>query len=270
MRLLQILAAGLILALHGPVLAYIPINSGDVTVEIITDDGRVLPLHAVRHSDGKAYRAYLEAVYGKNYGIRIHNRTGKRIGLVIAVDGRNIISGDKSRLQSSEQMYILGPHERSSFDGWRTSTQNIQRFYFTEAGDSYAGAWGDYSAMGVIAVAVFPEMTYYPPYRQRWDKMSSGADTAAEDARSAPAPVLEKSEGILQDPASQPGTGFGKKQYSRVRLVHFDPVTSASSRYFLKYEWRESLCTKGIIDCGTHIPNRFWPEGSEFAPYPPG
>lgn len=270
MRLLQILAAGLTLALHGPVLAYIPHNSGDVAVEIITDDGRVLPVHAVRHRDGKAYRAYLEAVYGKNYGIRIYNRTGKRIGLVIAVDGRNIISGDKSRLQSSEQMYILGPYERSSFDGWRTSTKDIHRFYFTEAGDSYAGAWDDYSAIGVIAVAVFPEKTYYRPYRQRRDRLSSGADAAAGAARPAPAPVQEKSEGNMQDSASQPGTGFGKKQYSRVRLVHFDPMATASSQYFFKYEWRESLCKRGIIDCGANTPNRFWPDNMEFAPFPPG
>ena len=60
MRLLQTLAASLILALTGPVLAYIPHYSGDVTVEIITDDGRVLPVHALGYHDGNAYRAYLE------------------------------------------------------------------------------------------------------------------------------------------------------------------------------------------------------------------
>lgn len=272
MRFLQILTAVLTLTVQGPALAHVKYYPGDVSVEIITDDGRVLPVHALQHPDHNSYRAYLEAVYGNNYGIRIHNRTGKRVGVVIAVDGRNIISGKKSYLKSSEQMYILGPHERSSYDGWRTSSEKIHRFYFTDAGDSYAGAWGDHSAMGVIAVAVFPEKAYYPPSVREREKMSAGRNRAERESRAAPAPVApqEKSAGIMEDSAAKPGTGFGVEQYSRVRLVHFDPVPTASSRYFYKYEWRESLCNKGIIDCGGRAPNRFWPEGGEFAPYPPG
>ena len=98
--------------------------------------------------------------------------------------------------------------------------------------------------------------------------MSPGVDRT--EAASRAAPVQEKSAGILEDSTAQPGTGFGDEQYSRVRLVHFDPVATASSRYFFKYEWRESLCKKGIIECGVHPLNRFWPEAQEFAPYPPG
>ena len=268
MRYLQILAALLTLTLQGTALAHIPPYTADVTVEITTDDGRALPVYPKEHGDRNSYRAYLEAVNGKNYRIKIHNRSHKRIGLVIAVDGRNIISGGKSNLQPSEQMYILGPYERGTFNGWRTSTEAIHRFYFTRAGASYAGAWGDYSAMGVIAVAVFPEKSHYRPYSRERRMNSEGG--RSEEAPRAPAQVLEKSAGIQEDSASQPGTGFGERQYSHVRLVHFDPVASASARYFFKYEWHESLCKKGIIDCGMRTPNRFWPEDGQFAPYPPG
>ena len=271
MRYLQILAAFLTLAIQGTALAHIPPYSADVSVEIITDDGRVLPVYPKERGDHNSYRAYLEAVNGKNYGIRVHNRTGRRIGLVIAVDGRNIISGGKSNLQPKEQMYILGPYERGSFNGWRTSSEAIHRFYFTSAGASYAGAWGDYSAMGVIAVAVFPEKSHYRPYsREQRLNSERGRSAGAPLALPAPARAQEKSAGILEDSSSQPGTGFGDQQYSHVRLVHFDPVASASARYFFKYEWHEGLCKKGIIDCGIRTPNRFWPEDRQFAPYPPG
>ena len=160
MRFLLILAGALSLTVHPAVLAHAYNYRQDIKVDIVTDDGRILPVHRRHNAGSKGIRAYLEAGYGENYSIRIHNRTGDRIGLVIAVDGRNIISGRKSFLKASEQMYILEPYERASYDGWRTSKKNVHRFYFTDAGDSYAGAWEDYTAMGVIAVAVFPERQY--------------------------------------------------------------------------------------------------------------
>jgi len=39
--------------------------------------------------------------------IEVKNRLNRRVGLVIAVDGRNIISGTKSWLRNNERMYIL-------------------------------------------------------------------------------------------------------------------------------------------------------------------
>ena len=50
---------------------------------------------------------YVEAVKGDRYLIEVTNQTGRRIGVVIAVDGRNIISGKKSDLKRNEQMYII-------------------------------------------------------------------------------------------------------------------------------------------------------------------
>ena len=270
MKILLTLAGVLALALQTPALAHVHHHPGDVRVEIVTGKGRVLPVYPLRYTSNKGYRAYLEAVRGKNYEIRIHNRTGRRVGLVIAVDGRNIISGRKSDLISSEQMYILGPHEHGSFEGWRTSTEKVHRFYFTEAGNSYAGAWGDYSAMGVIAVAVFPEKIRHRPIPLEQKKIKPGRSPAEAAGKAAPAPALERSAGVHEDSSSRPGTGFGNEVYSHARRVHFDPVTVASSRYFFKYEWRNTLCNKGVIDCARHSPNRFWPDDGEFAPFPPG
>ena len=101
---------------------------------------------------------YVEAVKGSRYSIQVTNRSGGRIGVVIAVDGRNIISGKKSDLKRNEQMYIVGPYESNTFEGWRTGMDRTNRFYFTDASDSYAEkVFADASAMGTIALAVFRE-----------------------------------------------------------------------------------------------------------------
>jgi len=126
-----------------------------VEVRIATDDGRTLPTYPVLMRQGVC-KVYAEAKKGDLYRIEVKNRLNRRIGLVIAVDGRNIISGGKSALQSHERMYILEPHGFGAFSGWRTAQDRVNRFYFTDAPESYAAAFGDESAMGVIAVAVYP------------------------------------------------------------------------------------------------------------------
>ncbi len=83
------------------------------------------------------------------------NNSNRR-GIVIAVDGRNIIDGKKSDLKHDERMYIIGPHDANTFEGWRTSMERTNRFYFTGQSDSYAReVFSDASAMGTIAVVVF-------------------------------------------------------------------------------------------------------------------
>jgi len=237
-------------------------NSYPVAIDFIADNGRVFSRYPVHHTTQDQYRAWLEAVNGERYKIRIHNLTNKRIGLVIAVDGRNIISGQRSSLQAYERMYILNPFQQSTFEGWRTGSNQVHRFYFTYASDSYAGSWDDYSAMGVIAVAVFDENRVYQYRGQKRLKR----DYNAGKNRSAPSTEFS----VAEDEANAPGTGFGKEVYSPVKLVNFRPSETAIAKYFFKYDWRETLCKKRIINCYS-TPNRFWPKHEEYGyvPYPP-
>ncbi|GAB4361884.1 MAG: hypothetical protein Kow00128_01120 [Deltaproteobacteria bacterium] len=243
-----------------------------VDVRVVSDRKGVLPLYPVG-ADGErgTYRAYLEAERGERYGIRIANRTNRRIGVVIAVDGRNIISGKKSYLRNHERMYILGPYESAVYDGWRTAQDVVNRFYFTEPGDSYAAAFGDRSAMGVIAVAVYREKQVPP--RRTWRDRDSGG-TAGEDRSMAdePAPAAPGKAGrkrFAPEAKEEAGTGFGEESHSPSIRVHFEPERRAAERHFLKYEWRDTLCRKGILDC-RYSRNRFWDDDEEYAPYPPG
>lgn len=239
----------------------------DVEIEIIDDSGRELRQYPLRgNGNRRTSRAYVEAERGENYAIRVRNHSGYRIGLVIAVDGRNILSGKKSHLARSERKYILNPHESAVYQGWRTSRSRVHRFYFTDAADSYAEAFGDRTAMGVIAVAV---------YRQ---KLRRSEPLELKQYSDAPQPRLGKrglAHGAEGD-ASRPGTGFGESEWSPSRQVAFRPEKHPSMKRFLKYEWRETLCRKGIISCHRPYPrNRFWPDDEwadadgGFAPYPP-
>jgi len=235
-----------------------------IEVEIVADDGRVFARYdlASRSQRGQL-RAYLEAERHRNYGIRVRNRTAGRIGLVIAVDGRNIISGQKSDLLASEPMYVLGAYQQATYEGWRTSDSNVQRFIFTDAQNSYAEAWGDSSAMGVIAVSAFRELPVAQPQRR------SGRRSMAPSAN---APGEARAEKSLES-ADAAGTGFGDSHESRSVRVHFKPQRYAFAKQFLKYEWRESLVRLGVIREAPPA-NRFWPEqlgqAQGFAPYPPG
>lgn len=65
------------------------------------------------------------------------------------------------------------------------------------------------------------------------------------------------------------GTGFGEETYSPSIRVRFTPESRAAERHFLKYEWRDTLCRKGIVDC-RFTRNRFWNDDEGYVPYPPG
>ena len=231
-----------------------------ISIDIIDEQGRRYSKHQ-QNNRHKTYRAYLEAKKGQRYKLRVSNRTNKRIAVVIAVDGRNIISGKKSNLRNNERMYVLGPYKSATYKGWRTGQNKINRFYFTSAGDSYAGAWGDHSAMGVIAAAVYEEKHQYPQYHSKRPHKSNSM-----------APQAKRSS-----PAAEAGTGYGREEYSASVRVKFRPKSATAWKYFYKYEWRETLCTHGVIQCSPPAyyqpENRFWPYdqlGQEaYAPPPP-
>jgi hypothetical protein len=215
-----------------------------------------------------ALRSYLQAQKGARYQVRVRNTSGERLGLVIAVDGRNIINGAKSDLSRNEPMYVLGAWETEQYTGWRASLDAVNEFYFTDWADSYAEAFGDRSARGVIAVAVYREVEP-PRVDQRWQE-----DDRRESAASAPPPDTAGADRAAGEAKSarrdeSPGTGYGDRRSDRAVAVEFVAQADPDSRHFIKYEWRQTLCRKHVMDCGEQ--NRFWDESAlGFAPRPPG
>jgi len=256
----------LFISLVIPALIWAHAGKGDVVdVRILSDSGEEFPKYKAyprRHQAGKF--SYIEAVRGQRYSIQVTNKSERRIAVAIAVDGRNIIDGKKSDLKRIERMYIIGPYETNTFEGWRTGMDRTNRFYFTEQSDSYAEkVFADASAIGTIAFAVYreklPEIVPYSGRSSRMKEAPAGAASCAP-SESRPADKLE------QKRDEQAGTGFGETTYSPAYVVHFDPEHTVAEKIVLKYEWRSELCKKGIIPCGPK--NRFWPDDYEFAPIP--
>lgn len=220
---------------------------GGVEINVISDSRGELRKFPAQRYGRPGRQFFIEAAKGEKYEIEVRNQTPRRIGVVIAVDGRNVISGKKSYLKPKERMYVLEPWQSNTFSGWRTGKNKVNRFYFTKSDSSYAGAWGDYSAMGVIAAAVFDER---PHYRNRYE---INTDSMARSAKK-----------------KQLGTGFGESEYSPSRVVDFIPHSQPRKKVFLKYETRKQLCKRGVLDCYStrHYPNRFWPD-NEFVRPPP-
>jgi hypothetical protein len=224
-----------------------------VTLSVQSDNQGKAPEFPL-NSDSSHYRAYIQATQNDRYRLRVVNNSNQRVGLVIAVDGRNIISGTQSWLANNERMYIVNPHDSADYEGWRTGTNQTNRFYFTEAQNSYAAAWGDNSAMGVIAMAVYAER----PRPQISSKEDAMTGSAAESKSRSVSPSA--------------GTGFGESTYSPSMTVAFEPSPEPMEKLFLKYEWRDALCRKGILrdcshDTGNNT-NRLWKEEG-FVPPPP-
>lgn len=252
----------------------------DISVEIVDEQGSTFSQMPVKQTS-KAYRAYLQAERGARYRIRVTNRSGERVGLVVAVDGRNIINGARSELEGTEPMYILGPYGCEEYSGWRTSLEDVHEFYFTEWQGSYAEAFGDRSARGVIAVALYKvkenvallrEQERLRELAQREGPRNQASEAqapmaAAQSAAGNAASADARAERRAEKSDAQPGTGYGDRRAEQAVRVAFDAESRASSKVFLKYEWRETLCRKGLVSCEDS--NRFWPDALSFAPPPP-
>jgi hypothetical protein len=254
-----------------------------VEVRIVTDDGRTLPTYPAKMRHG-VRKVYAEAIKGDHYRIEVKNRLNRRVGLVIAVDGRNIISGTKSWLKNNERMYILEPYGSGEFAGWRTAQDRINRFYFTDVPDSYAAAFGDESAMGVIAVALYPEVRRYEPpiplsrtttsFPRGYEGKAVGSADKAEAAPAArenSGKLMKEKDARSAQALENAGTGYGRDEYSPSQIVAFEPEKRAVETIYLKYEWRSTLCKLGVVQCAQpyrHTPNRLWDDYG-YAPPPP-
>jgi len=261
--------------------AWAGVVGNTMEVRIVTDDGRTLPTYPVKMCHG-VRKVYAEAVKGDHYRIEVKNRLNRRVGVLIAVDGRNIISGAKSWLKSNERMYILEPYGSGEFSGWRTAQDRVNRFYFTDVPDSYAAAFGDESAMGVIAVAMYPEVQRCKlpkplpqttaPSPRVYEEKAAGSGNREKSADHAGASEIMKDQAAKSERRLESaGTGYGRDEYSPSHVVAFEPEKRAVETIYFKYEWRSTLCKLGVAQCtrmSQRPSNRLW-DSEGYAPPPP-
>jgi hypothetical protein len=234
-----------------------------VSVEV---DGRPAPLYPAPDSSG---RYYVEARKGARYSVALANRTGERVGVALAVDGLNAISGERDAGRG--RMYVLDPWQRTTVQGWRTSLREVRQFTFVDERTSYAARSGKANEkMGWIEVAVYRERRPFAQASPRleapprpWPAGSEGdeargrgetAEGAANEQAAAPAaPTLGGARA-----RAYPGTGWGERAHDPVVLVSFDPEGAPSERIALRYEYRPALVALGVLPRPVPPRDRLW------------
>jgi hypothetical protein len=232
-----------------------------VDVQVLVN-GRVSPLY---NAPGRDDRSYFQAFRGQNYSLLLHNNTDRRVGVLIAVDGLNVITGEQSGLSRNEAMYVLDPNEETTINGWRTSQDEVRRFVFVDEEHSYAErtdqANGD---LGWIRVLAFREQRSpwedLRKYRYEGTPNEEGAGRLPLAPQSKAAPQLQGTPPEAQmfgnrEDDSNPGTGWGDHKWDHVSRTDFRAEANPVDRITLRYEYARGLAQLGIrIQRG----NRTW------------
>jgi hypothetical protein len=235
-----------------------------VDVQVQVDGRGTSPLFM---APGRFDRQYFQAFEGRNYSLVLHNNSGERVGVLIAVDGLNVISGDRSSLSRNESMYVLDPWGSATISGWRTSLDGVRRFVFVDEDQSYAERSGQANGdLGWIRVLAFREQhQWWEPRAQVRDQDEDSRRELDGGRQQPPAAKGQAAprEGIAPTPSrnfaddehSNPGTGWGDQRYDPVNRTVFTAEAYATDRITLRYEYADGLRALGIR-IGRH--ERLW------------
>ncbi len=211
--------------------------------------------------------AYVAGRPGDRYAVRLNNRTGARVLVVLSVDGVNVVSGQTAA--TGQTGYVLGPWQTADITGWRKSDAEAAAFYFTALPDSYAARTDRPQNVGVVGVAVFRERMPLPrpvPFEvspstsgnrsdssERRAQAADGADrlshgpTAEAAARTA-APAAPAAPAAQAARAERLGTGHGEREYSPIARTSFERATSQPTEFVqVRYDSHANLVASGVI-----------------------
>ncbi|MEO5625103.1 MAG: hypothetical protein ABIS07_08385 [Dokdonella sp.] len=249
------------------------------------DSGATLPTYA---DHGKLYVA---GTPGHRYSVRMSNRSGGRVLVVLSVDGVNAVSGETAN--PDQTGYVLDAWESSEITGWRKNLDEIAQFNFTALPNSYAARTGRPANVGVIGVAVFTESA---PVRREREKVARDAapvpevpappSAASPSAQRAEAPRETSSNsatatgaGALKPKAAQSdavakseerlGTGHGAREYAHVDTTAFERSSQTPTETrSIWYDSYANLVQQGVIP---HPIKRADPQAfpGSFVPDPP-
>jgi hypothetical protein len=210
---------------------------------------------------------------GDRYALRLSNRTGGRVLVVLSVDGVNVVSGETAA--TGQTGYVLGPWASAEITGWRKSYSEAAAFYFTALPDSYAARTDRPDNVGVIGAAVFRERPVPPvarPYptqppvasgnrhdgaarheperRAQAAGAGAAADASAERSMTQPAspapPMARDRESLAK--AEKLGTGHGEREYSPTTQTTFERATAQPAEIVqVRYDSYANLVAAGVI-----------------------
>lgn len=267
-------------------------------------DGQPVSMSIVDRESGQtmtAYRkdgrTYVAGRPGARYAVRLTNRTGGRVLVVLSVDGVNVITGETAAVGQSG--YVLDPWQTYDIAGWRKSDTAIAAFVFAALGDSYAARTGRPGNVGVIGLAAFLERPEPQVMRPRHDppatadrpgsagkaesrvdaaKADADAGRAAEPAAAAGRSADSQAAGeIAPSAAARPaaterlGTGHGEREWSVSRRTRFEKLSRTPQDVVeISYDSMANLVLAGVIPAPTAQARSFPGDGLRaFVPDPP-
>lgn len=213
-------------------------------------------------------RRFSPGAPGARYAIRLSNRDGERLLVVLSVDGVNAITGDTASWNQSG--YVLDPGESFDITGWRKSDQHIAAFEFTALGESYAAQTGRPAHVGVVGAAVFREIA--PPRVVSEGPVASPAPMLSSRLNGARADAA--ASGRVQAERTAPaklGTGHGASERSPVQHTTFRRRSSRPDQLLeIHYDSQANLLAAGITPRPMAAPPRSFPHsGGGYVPDPP-
>lgn len=221
-----------------------------VDVELV-DRGRGEALPVWSHQGA----AWVAGRPGSRYAVRLSNRSGARVLVVLSIDGVNAVSGETAA--TGQTGYVLAPYQTTEITGWRKSLTEAAAFYFTALPDSYAARTDRPDNVGVIGAAVFRERVVRPqPYsRNDIDAADSAAGRLREAESSpraaAPAPMQKsQSAGSLarDERLDRLGTGHGEREYMPTSQTHFERAGEQPNELVrIRYDSHDRLVALGVI-----------------------
>ena len=224
------------------------------SVEVLVD-GRPLAEYAARG------RSYVEALENAEYELRIHNPTGSRVAVALAVDGLNSIDARHTSAWDAHK-WVIEPYGTIHVRGWQMSSENARRFYFTTERDSYAAKLGQASNLGLITAVFFRERRPItimpvtpserrPPYKEDRagdERAAPEAGTAGQPSRAESGRDAAKSARPYPPPDDESAaTGIGRSVRNDVQWIRMDLDSRPAGEVTIRYEYRASLVRLGII-----------------------
>lgn len=229
-------------------------------------------------------RLFLEGRKGTDFTIRLKNLTRQRILAVVSIDGLSITTGEDASVKDGG--YVLNPRETLNIPGWSLSNDEVARFFFHKAAESYAAKTGKPRNVGVIGAAIFKEkpnpyagilrgmggvtfdggypidptgtakgptfQTYYCSHNAEPVREGPGWNMEVSCSTTVQAPETDRgvssvNQVQVQNTASEIGTGFGKRQEFKVQEVSFERESQNPNEVLeITYDTRQGLERRGV------------------------
>ena len=188
-------------------------------------------------------RAYVEALQGAEYELRLRNNSSDRVAVALSVDGLNTIDARHTSAWDASK-WVIEPYQTITISGWQMSSERARRFYFTNERDSYGAKLGQTANLGVISAVFFREQRRVsPPY-----PISKNRDSVEpRESSKSQAGAADSRVAAPQRDDDYAATGIGRNVRNDVYWVNMDLDSRSAGEVTIRYEYYSALLRLGVV-----------------------